>query len=301
MSWLSRGACARTLATLLFVAGAHQATATGPVTVGPADEETLEALESVVLGEGEGVDPWQPTAPDTAGGWLSTFLSEAGLHEEAFNLPAARHRYRQGCSLPPPPGAGAPWWDDRLAACEGLVDAAFALEDWETLDEALRALLRARPGHPFPRSRFPPLVISRAAELANSLPAGRVTIEGPQVAIQLDGVLLGLPPLRLPDVPAGSHRISCGDHSRSLEVEANGSVEVRCPTPDTLPASTAITDALASEGPTWFVVGAGVEGIDPGVWVFQGGADALGLRVEPRPGAGDLETWHRAAATARTR
>ena len=139
-------------------------------------------------------DGWQPGSGGDDGGWLSTFLDEAGFHEDAFNLGAALRRYRQACELAAPAGAGEAWWTDWILACEGMVDSAFAVEDWDALDRALLALLTARPDHPFPAARFPPLVRGRAAELAEGLDLGGLVVVGAPAPVTLDGRPLGIAP-----------------------------------------------------------------------------------------------------------
>ena len=96
------------------------------------------ALAILPAGPSRAAEGWEPAAPDADGDWLVTFLDEADFHEEAFNLGAALRRYRQACELTPPGGAGTAWWNDWVEGCEGMVDAAFALEDWTALDQALR-------------------------------------------------------------------------------------------------------------------------------------------------------------------
>jgi len=248
-----------------------------------------------------GDSPWQRVHPGGDGGWLPTFLDEAGLHEEAFNLPAAMHRYRQGCELLPPAGAGEAWWADRQAACEGYADAAFALEDWTGLDEALSALLAARPDHPFPAARFPPLVIRRATEIRGAMASGELRVVGPPQPVVLDGRLLGVPPLGLAAVPEGRHHLRCGDRRRGVEIDGTTTTEVRCPTPATATTGQGLADVLDS--PAWVQVGGPGEGMEPGLWVFQGGARPVGLRVAA-PGAAPVEAperWLQALAKVRTR
>ena len=245
---------------------------------------------------------WLVVQPDGDGGWLATFLAEAGLHEEAFNLPAAMHRYRQGCELTPPPGAGAAWWTDRQASCEGYADAAFALEDWANLDEAIAALLVARPDHPFPPSRFPPLVIGRAEEIGAALSCGELRVSGATLPVELDGQLLGIPPLRMAEVPAGMHQLRCGDRSRPVEIVPEETTELRCPAPPSAATGAAIVDLLI-EPASWIRVDGTQVGMQPRLWVFQGGARAVGLWVAP-PGHAAQEAperWLRALAKARTR
>lgn len=291
---------ARALALVACAWAAAASAADAPIAVGTAPPDELRAPTSPGPGDLDG--GWQAAGSAVDGGWLTTFLGEAGLHEEVFNLPAAMHRYRQGCEIAPPPGAGESWWTDRLAACEGYADAAFALEDWAGLDQALIALIAARPSRPFPPSRFPPLVIARAAELAGVMPTGTLEIHGPPVPVELDGRAVGLPPLRLTGVPAGRHHLRCGGHSRAVELAEQGATALRCPGPDALGSVGQLPDALDGE-PAWLVIDEGAEGIESGVWVFQGGARAVGLLVTPLDGDGDQASrrWLDALARARTR
>lgn len=294
----SHAARALALATCAWAVAASAADA--PIAVGTAPPDAFQAPTWPEPEDRDG--GWEAEGSGVDGGWLATFLAEAGLHEEVFNLPAAMHRYRQGCEIDPPPGAGEAWWNDRLAACEGYVDAAFALEDWAGLDKALNALIAARPARPFTPSRFPPLVIARAAELARAMPTGTLEIDGPPVPVELDGRAVGVPPLRLTGVPAGRRHLRCGGHSRAVELAERGSTALRCPGPDTLGSVEQLPDALDGP-PAWLVIDEGAEGIEPGIWVFQGGARAVGLLVTPQNGDGEQEPrrWLDALARARTR
>jgi hypothetical protein len=252
-------------------------------------------LAALLARPSQAADGWEPAAPDADGDWLATFLDEADFHEEAFNLGAALRRYRQACELTPPAGAGPAWWSDWIEGCEGMVDSAFAQEDWASLDQALRTLLRARPDHPFEPARFAPLVIQRAGELANALAWGQLRIEGPPAAVSLDGQRLGLPPLQLARVPAGDHRIDCGALGRTVTVEAGAGTTTRCPAGA---ATGPLLERLDPRDPTW--IGNGdEEGIEPGVWVFRGGETAVGLRVEPDDD--DIARWNAAVAGVRAR
>ena len=253
------------------------------------------ALAILPVGPSRATDGWEPTAPDADGDWLATFLDEADFHEEAFNLGAALRRYRQACELTPPSGAGPAWWNDWVEGCEGMVDSAFALEDWTALDQALRALFVVRPGHPFGPARFPPLVIQRAAELEQTLSWGQLAIEGSPVPVSVDGRPVGVPPLHLARVPAGNHRIDCGGFGRTVAIEAGAKTTARCPTEA---ATGALFERLDPGEPTRIGDG-GAEGIQPGVWVFRGGETAVGLRVEPVDD--DLERWYTAVRAVRTR
>lgn len=240
-------------------------------------------------------DGWQPGSGGDDGGWLSTFLDEAGFHEDAFNLGAALRRYRQACELAAPAGAGEAWWTDWILACEGMVDSAFAVEDWDALDRALLALLTARPDHPFPAARFPPLVRGRAAELAEGLDLGGLVVVGAPAPVTLDGRPLGIAPLELAQLPAGRHRIGCGALGREISVPPGARAEVRCPGGG---AGGPLTDRIVEGEPTWLPDGS-AEGIGEGVWVFLGGERPVGLLVGPD--GGDEERWNRAVRSVRTR
>ena len=244
----------------------------------------------------------QTPAPDAAeGGWLTTFLAEAGLHEEAFNLPAALHRYRQGCSMSPPMGSGTAWWGDRIAACEGAVLAAQALEDWEALDDTLRAILTLRPAHRFPPARFPPLVAARAGELGSALATGTLIVDGHAGTVLVDGVARGLAPLRLPVVPMGRHRVACGGDEFDVELTGEAPGSARCPAPREVAGPGELAAVLDPTETTWVVAGATDDGMDPGIWVFQGGERPVGLLARRPASIDQMLRWERAVGRVRGR
>lgn len=242
---------------------------------------------------------WEAARNPAHPGWVTAPLpgnetpavSEAIALEQAFDLDGALTAFDAVC-------AGLPTdWASWISACEGAARTAYALDDEGALDRALGSLLARRPDHELEQSRFPPDLHSRAETVADQLPTASLEVADSLAEVSLDGLLLGVAPLRLPRLPAGEHRLTCNGWSHTFRAAEGDVVALACPAPAVLDHP--LPYLLASQGgdPTLAEVTTGVGGMDPGTWVFYGAEEGSAVLVhEPASGPGP---WFQAVRRVR--
>jgi hypothetical protein len=221
---------------------------------------------------------WEP-ASDT--GDEAEAVAVATALEQAFDLEGARTRFLSVCeSLPHD-------WLAWETACEGAARSAFGLGDTTGVDRALRALLVRRPDHELAVGRFPPDLIARADELHATLPHATLELADTVATVELDGAPLGVAPLLLTDLPAGTHRVACNGWSHTLEAARGDVVAVACPPPAVLDDPLPYMLATLGADVTVADVTSGAHGMESGTWVFYGTEGGYAVLVhEPATGPG---------------
>jgi hypothetical protein len=240
------------------------------------DDALIWALEidATLSGAGITAGPSNATAED-----LRRSREQGADHEASFDLPSALRALHGACCSIRPAGDDVPAWLEWEAACDDAIRIAWGIEDEAALEQALSALLRARPGRELHAGRFAEGARIEAASLAARQQTGSLGVAGLGQSVWLDGRPLGLAPLLVPGIPAGAHRLTCGDHTLDIEVSADTGAAISCPPPPAVTGATALGAHLGA-GQAAVVLAAGdADRMDPGTWVFWSNEHVTGLLV----------------------
>ncbi len=260
-----------------------------PVCPAAADEIAADVQQAWDAARTPSSPGWEPAVPAAS---EAPAVAEATALEQSFDLAAARTAFGDVCE-------GLPTdWTAWTVACEGAARTAYGLGDDDALDRALESLLARRPDHELAVGRFPPDVRERADALRATLPNASLEVADSLAEVTLDGVPLGVAPLRLPRLPAGEHRISCNGWSHTFQVGPGGAVALACPAPADLDDPLPYLLATSRGEPTLAEVAEGTHGMDPGTWVFYGAEEGSAVLVHaPATGPGP---WLQAVRRVRT-
>ena len=256
----------------------------------PADPDTPGDVERAWDDAAERDHPgWEPA--DGTGDEAHA-IAEAAALEQAFDLEGAVTRFLAVCEDLPHD------WRSWVAACEGAARTASGLDDPDRVDRALRSLLIRRPDHPMAAGRFPPAVLSRTDELRAALPLATLEVADTVAEVTLDGAPLGVAPLRLADLPAGAHRVSCNGWSHTFDAASGDVIGLVCPLPAVLGDPLPFMLANPGSEVTLADVASGAHGMESGTWVFYGAEGGCAVLVhEPATGPGP---WLQAVRRVRT-